>query len=68
MKTRKMTTTQAHEKLQQGGMYWILFRGDDMDPNAFAEWCGTDLSYADVEYIEQVLATLDEDEALEVTA
>ena len=68
MKTRKMTATQAHEKLQQGGMYWILFPGDDMDPLAFGEWTGVDLKYADVEYIEQQLATLGEDEALEVIA
>jgi len=68
MKTRKITATQAHEKLQQGGMYWILFPGDDMDPLAFGEWTGVDLKYADAEYIEQQLATLGEDEALEVIA
>ena len=66
MKVIKMTVKQAHEKLQQGGMYWILFKGDDIDPIAYGEWTGVDLSYADVENIEHQLAKLDEDEALEV--
>jgi hypothetical protein len=68
MKTNKMTATQAHEKLQQGGMFWILFHGDEMDRTAFCEWAETDLSHADVERIEQQLAALGEDEALEVIA
>jgi hypothetical protein len=68
MKTKKMTATQAREKIQQGGMCWILFPGDDMDPAAFGEWAGVDLSYADYARIEQQVAALGEDEALEVIA
>tara|TARA_R110000850_G_scaffold275207_1_gene414151 strand:+ start:24003 stop:24218 length:216 start_codon:yes stop_codon:yes gene_type:complete len=63
---KKISANQANEKLQQGGLSWILFRGDDFDAGLFEEWCGYAPTDEESQAVSVALSDIDEDQALEL--
>lgn len=64
----RITAAKANELLQEGGLNWFLFSGDDFDKELFEEWAEVELDAAHVAEIESRLADLTGDEVLSVTA
>lgn len=61
-----ISATKANEILQQGGLNWILFCGDDFDDDLLEEWAGYAPTAAEIDSVRAALAELDEDQALQI--
>tara|TARA_R100001377_G_C3159419_1_gene99178 strand:- start:458 stop:673 length:216 start_codon:yes stop_codon:yes gene_type:complete len=64
---KRISASQANEKLQQGGLNWILFHGDDFDAGLFEEWCDYAPTDEDVDLVSAAICDLDGDQALELS-
>lgn len=63
---KKISATAANDLLQQGGLNWVLFQGDDFDAGLYEEWSAYAPTETDIKAVEAALAKLDADEALKV--
>jgi hypothetical protein len=65
---KKISSKAAHARLQQGGLNWILFKGDDFDSGLFEEWSGTAPTPAEYQAVLDSLADMGDDDAIQIEA
>ena len=62
-----ISSFEALDKLQDGGLHWILFQEETLDADDFADWSGYYPTESDCEQVQAALDELTSTQALQLT-